>query len=320
MKLMPASSAAWMTATDSSWSGLPQAPNIIAPRQRGLTFTPVRPRVRYFIAASSSRATPGPLRRRTSGDAAEQPSPASGCRAGIGRRASEERIRAAISRSCRSSCRAPVLVLREGVRAPGTGPAGSYRIAACCSSTGWMVAAVLMPGRALHHARSPRGTWPRRVLEVERELGQPGHVLHCGECLVDRLLDRQVDTADRLLARAGEHAVPRRGVVPVLALRGLGEGHDRRWHGTEAAPGRGVDARLVRADGEVLERRRERDDREVTGELLRPTPRGPRPGARVDGGGEATAGTAPDERDATEHRAATEQERPAARRRRTPSG
>src|SRR6185312_7417806 len=54
MKLMPASSAAWMTATDSSWSGLPQAPNIIAPRQRGLTFTPVRPRVRYFIAASLS--------------------------------------------------------------------------------------------------------------------------------------------------------------------------------------------------------------------------------------------------------------------------
>ena len=43
MKLMPASSAAWMIATESSWSGLPQPPNIIAPRQSGLTFTPVRP-------------------------------------------------------------------------------------------------------------------------------------------------------------------------------------------------------------------------------------------------------------------------------------
>src|SRR6185295_16077024 len=47
MKLMPASSAAWMIAIDSSWSGLPQAPNIIAPRQRGLTRRPVRPRLRW---------------------------------------------------------------------------------------------------------------------------------------------------------------------------------------------------------------------------------------------------------------------------------
>jgi len=36
-KLMPASSARWMTAIDASWSGLPHAPNIIAPRQSGLT-------------------------------------------------------------------------------------------------------------------------------------------------------------------------------------------------------------------------------------------------------------------------------------------
>src|ERR1700704_6202969 len=49
MKLMPASRAAWMTAIESSWSGLPQAPNIMAPRQSGLTWTPVLPRVRYSI-------------------------------------------------------------------------------------------------------------------------------------------------------------------------------------------------------------------------------------------------------------------------------
>jgi hypothetical protein len=53
MKLIPASSAAWITSIDSSWSRLPHAPNIIAPRQRGLTFTPVRPNVRSSIVASS---------------------------------------------------------------------------------------------------------------------------------------------------------------------------------------------------------------------------------------------------------------------------
>ena len=42
MKLMPASSAAWMIRTDSSRSGLPHEPNIIAPRHSGLTDTPVR--------------------------------------------------------------------------------------------------------------------------------------------------------------------------------------------------------------------------------------------------------------------------------------
>jgi hypothetical protein len=41
MKLMPPSSARWMIRTPSSWSVLPQAPNIIAPRHSGLTFTPV---------------------------------------------------------------------------------------------------------------------------------------------------------------------------------------------------------------------------------------------------------------------------------------
>ena len=46
MKLMPASSARWMTLMDVSWSGSPQAPNIMAPRQSGLTLIPVRPRLR----------------------------------------------------------------------------------------------------------------------------------------------------------------------------------------------------------------------------------------------------------------------------------
>src|SRR4051794_37880129 len=51
MKLMPASSAAWMIRIDSSWSVLPHWPNIIAPRQSGLTFTPVLPKLRSCMAA-----------------------------------------------------------------------------------------------------------------------------------------------------------------------------------------------------------------------------------------------------------------------------
>jgi len=43
MQLMPASTARWMIRTDSSWSGLPQAPNIMVPRQSWLTWTPVVP-------------------------------------------------------------------------------------------------------------------------------------------------------------------------------------------------------------------------------------------------------------------------------------
>src|SRR4051812_22618232 len=50
MKLIPASSAAWMMRTDSSWSVLPQSPNIIAPRQSGLTLTPVLPKLRSCMA------------------------------------------------------------------------------------------------------------------------------------------------------------------------------------------------------------------------------------------------------------------------------
>src|SRR3954454_8063134 len=50
MKLIPASSAAWMMRIDSSWSVLPHSPNIIAPRQSGLTLTPVLPRLRSCMA------------------------------------------------------------------------------------------------------------------------------------------------------------------------------------------------------------------------------------------------------------------------------
>src|SRR6185503_5573579 len=52
MKLMPASSAAWMIRMLSSWSGLPQAPNIIAPRHSGDTLTPVRPSGRWVMRRS----------------------------------------------------------------------------------------------------------------------------------------------------------------------------------------------------------------------------------------------------------------------------
>src|ERR1017187_1403194 len=51
MKLIPASSARWMIPIESSWSVFPHAPNIIAPRHSGLTFTPVEPRSQWSIAA-----------------------------------------------------------------------------------------------------------------------------------------------------------------------------------------------------------------------------------------------------------------------------
>src|SRR4051794_32282632 len=41
-----------MMRIESSWSVLPQAPNIIAPRQSGLTWTPVRPSGRSSMAAT----------------------------------------------------------------------------------------------------------------------------------------------------------------------------------------------------------------------------------------------------------------------------
>src|SRR5438067_9074097 len=46
MKLMPASSARWTMRIAASWSVSPQAPNIIAPRHSGLTWTPVPASVR----------------------------------------------------------------------------------------------------------------------------------------------------------------------------------------------------------------------------------------------------------------------------------
>src|SRR5664279_5998696 len=49
MKLIPASRARWMMRIDSPWSGLPHSPNIMAPRQSGLTLMPVRPRVRVSM-------------------------------------------------------------------------------------------------------------------------------------------------------------------------------------------------------------------------------------------------------------------------------
>src|SRR3954451_5582862 len=54
MKLMPASRARWMIRIDLSWSVSPQSPNIIAPRQSGLTLTPVRPSGRSSIAGDVS--------------------------------------------------------------------------------------------------------------------------------------------------------------------------------------------------------------------------------------------------------------------------
>src|SRR5438067_465265 len=47
MKLTPASMDSWIIRTHSSSSVLPHGPNIMAPRQWVLTFTPVRPSVRY---------------------------------------------------------------------------------------------------------------------------------------------------------------------------------------------------------------------------------------------------------------------------------
>jgi hypothetical protein len=56
---MPASSAAWMMRVESSWSVLPQVPNIIVPMQSFETWTPVRPRGRYSMSCSCSGAGEG---------------------------------------------------------------------------------------------------------------------------------------------------------------------------------------------------------------------------------------------------------------------
>src|SRR5215218_1192408 len=62
-KLMPASSARWMMRIESSWSVLPQAPNIIVPRQSFETWTPVRPSGRYSMGVLSLRSEVGRLPR-----------------------------------------------------------------------------------------------------------------------------------------------------------------------------------------------------------------------------------------------------------------
>ncbi len=49
MRLTPASRAASTRAVASSWVVLPMAPKFIAPSARELTWTPVRPRVRYCM-------------------------------------------------------------------------------------------------------------------------------------------------------------------------------------------------------------------------------------------------------------------------------
>src|SRR2546426_1723785 len=52
MKLIPASRARWIIPTHSSRSVLPQAPNIMVPRQSGLTWTPVVPSATYLTPVS----------------------------------------------------------------------------------------------------------------------------------------------------------------------------------------------------------------------------------------------------------------------------
>ena len=164
------------------------------------------------------------------------------------------------------SGRAPSIL----VNVSGTGyfPRTKLRIAACCSSTGSIVAAVLMPAGARYHADRLEIGRRGDVLQFEREVGEPGHVRDLGERGGDdRVLHGLVDAGDLLLARADEHRVPCGRVLLVVRLRGLRERHDRGRNRSELARGRGVDARAVRRRGEVLEPGRERDDREVAGEL-----------------------------------------------------
>src|SRR5580658_982095 len=96
---MPASSARWMMRIDSSWSWVPHAPNIIAPRHRGLTLMPVRPRVRYSMVVSLVRT----VRSSSPSGAAESTGtarPGSGAEtgAGVGGGPQEGRVTAATER------------------------------------------------------------------------------------------------------------------------------------------------------------------------------------------------------------------------------
>src|ERR671910_1824052 len=69
MKLIPASSALWMIRIDSFSSLLPQSPNIMAPRQSGLTYMPVRPRVRCSIGETLLPGRGGDRGARSGGPA-----------------------------------------------------------------------------------------------------------------------------------------------------------------------------------------------------------------------------------------------------------
>src|SRR4051794_24149197 len=59
MKFTPASSAVDTMRTQSSTSGLPIGPNIMAPRQYSLTVKPVRPSGRYLTEISYRLRTGG---------------------------------------------------------------------------------------------------------------------------------------------------------------------------------------------------------------------------------------------------------------------
>src|SRR5262245_16815535 len=75
MKLIPASSARWTMRTQSAWSRLPIAPNIIAPRQSRLTRRPERPRVSYCMGVLLGR--PARAARQGTAAAPAPPSPGS---------------------------------------------------------------------------------------------------------------------------------------------------------------------------------------------------------------------------------------------------
>ena len=70
MKLMPPSSAPWMISIDSSWSVLPDAPNIIAPRQKLLTS---RASTRCAASTSASAHAAAPRSRSAPSCASLQP-------------------------------------------------------------------------------------------------------------------------------------------------------------------------------------------------------------------------------------------------------
>src|SRR4051812_5053548 len=105
MKLIPPSRAAWMMRTESSWSVLPQAPNIIAPRHSGLTCMPVRPSGRCSMTVEPTAVPRAAMVRPTTA--------ALGVRVG-GARPRPAPGRAAAAR--RAGARAPARALRQLAR------------------------------------------------------------------------------------------------------------------------------------------------------------------------------------------------------------